>query len=160
VSGETAESDGWVQLDAQRPWVRFLLRNPLNVFDLGLTDINPVAIALSIAFAIVAGIVWLLLLGVIVATTPRPMVHLVERKIRLGKKTLDFEQVNSARLYPSGGRKKREIELKFGKARGSQLYVHLVVKGNSVVDRSTRDILTAIFEGSSLETRSARAKGT
>jgi hypothetical protein len=144
------ESGEWVRLDATQSWVRSLHKfNPLLI-DLGEWW--------AFLLMLVLGIVYAIVVACVAACIRRPYVHLGERKIRLGRRTMKFEDVNTAGLevHEHGKERLRDIELRFGKIGGAKLFVSVTKGGSPIIDSATRTILERIIEGSSIDTNQQR----
>ena len=144
------DEDGWIRLESERRWTRWLGR--VSPFDWGATD------WWDFILVIVLGIVWVIGIAVLAATIRRPRVNLALRQLRIGRRVFDFSQITRVGLSVFGSNATRNFELWFGIAHGPTLYVRLAARGVAVMDARTRSLMASLLEGSSIETTAERRK--
>jgi hypothetical protein len=142
------DSGGWVRLEAERTWMRFV--DKVGPFDFAPTEWWGLLIVIPL------GILYFVALALLLPVLPRPHVNMGERKLRIGRRIWDFADINTAELTMSNGAKKQNIDLKFGRTGGVNLYVKLAIHGNRVIDRATQTLLEKLIDGSSIPTQRER----
>ena len=104
------------------------------------------------------GILYFIALALLLPALPRPRANALERRLRIGRRTWEFAEINLAELAISHEGKQQNTDLKFGRTGGTKLYVKLTVRGKRVIGGATQALLEQIIEGSSILTQRERER--